>query len=109
VNVALSSTWSDLENQGHPPWKNLTFSAGLCNFSFQQRIDNNSNGYSHIFDHGSPEYDDVDVGQLRIQDGGHKTETGKKLLNGSCLRRDFKGCPHIFAHARPLSDTKDTA
>ena len=25
VSVALSSTWSDLENQGHPPWKNQSF------------------------------------------------------------------------------------
>ncbi len=34
VNVALSVTWSDLENQGHPPWKNRR-----CNFSFQQHTD----------------------------------------------------------------------
>ncbi len=36
VNVALSVTWSYLENQGHPPWKNRRFSVGRCNFSFQQ-------------------------------------------------------------------------
>ena len=39
VNVALSLTWSDLENQGHPPWKNRRFSVGRCNFSFQQHKD----------------------------------------------------------------------
>ncbi len=39
VNVALSVTWSDLENQGHPPWKNRRFSVGRCNFSFQQHTD----------------------------------------------------------------------
>jgi len=39
VNVALSITWSDLENQGHPPWKNRNCSAGRCNFGFQQHTD----------------------------------------------------------------------
>jgi hypothetical protein len=39
VNIALSITWSDLENQGHPPWKNRRFSAGRCNFAFQQHTD----------------------------------------------------------------------
>ncbi len=39
VNVDLSVTWSDLENQGHPPWKNRRFSVARCNFSFQQHTD----------------------------------------------------------------------
>ena len=39
VNIALSSTWSELENQGHPPWKNRRFSAGRCNLSLQQHRD----------------------------------------------------------------------
>jgi hypothetical protein len=39
LKIALSSTWSDLENQGHPPWKNSRFSAGRCNFSFQRHTD----------------------------------------------------------------------
>jgi hypothetical protein len=39
VTIALSSTWSDLENKGHPPWKNRRFSVGQCNFSFQQHTD----------------------------------------------------------------------
>ena len=36
LNVAFSSTWSDLENQGHPPLKNVSFSSGRCNFSFKR-------------------------------------------------------------------------
>jgi hypothetical protein len=39
VKIALSSTWSDLENKGHPPWKNRRLSVGRCNFSFQQHTD----------------------------------------------------------------------
>ena len=39
VNIALSSTWSELENQGHPPWKNRRFSVGRCNLSLQQHTD----------------------------------------------------------------------
>ena len=39
VKIALSSTWSDLKYQRHPPWKNRTFSAGRCNFSFKQDTD----------------------------------------------------------------------
>ncbi len=35
MKIALSVTWSDLENQGHPPWKNRRFSVGRCDFSFQ--------------------------------------------------------------------------
>ena len=39
VNVALSSTWRDLENQGNHPWKNRIISAGRYNFSFQLHRD----------------------------------------------------------------------
>jgi len=39
VTIALSSIWSDVENQGHPPWKNRRFSAGRSNFGFQQHPD----------------------------------------------------------------------
>ena len=39
VMIALSNTWSDVENQGHPPWKNRRFSAGRCNFGLQQHTD----------------------------------------------------------------------
>ncbi len=38
VNLKMRSkprTYSDVENQGHPPWKNRRFSAGRCNFDFQ--------------------------------------------------------------------------
>ena len=43
VNVAISITWSGMENQWHPPWKNRRFYAGICNFGFQRHI-NNFNG-----------------------------------------------------------------
>jgi len=39
MKIALSSTWSDLENQGHPPWKNRRFAAGRCNLRFQKHAD----------------------------------------------------------------------
>jgi hypothetical protein len=39
VNIAVSSTWSGLKNQGHPRWNNLRFSVGRCNFSLQQHTD----------------------------------------------------------------------
>ena len=39
LNIALSSTWNELENQGHPRWKNRRFSAGRCNFSLLQHTD----------------------------------------------------------------------
>ena len=39
VHEALSSTWSDLENQDHPQWTNIRFSAGRCNLSFQKHTD----------------------------------------------------------------------
>jgi len=39
VKISLSSTWSELENQGHPTWKNRRFSAGRCNLSLQQHTD----------------------------------------------------------------------
>ncbi len=35
----FSSTWNDVENQGHPLWKNRRFSVGGCNFGFQQHTD----------------------------------------------------------------------
>ena len=39
VNISLSSTWSELENQGHPRWRNRRFSSGRCNFSLHQHTD----------------------------------------------------------------------
>ena len=39
VKAALSVTWSELVNQGHPLWTNRRFSAGRCNFGFQQHRD----------------------------------------------------------------------
>ena len=39
VNISLSSTWSELENQGHPRWRNRRFSSGRCNFNLHQHTD----------------------------------------------------------------------
>jgi len=74
--VALSSTWSDMENHGQLPRKDRRFSAGRRNFGFQQHTD--------IIPTATPTFsttadlnEDVDVTRrwrLSIQDGGHQTE-----------------------------------
>jgi len=56
VNAALFSSWRDLENQGHLPWKNR-ISADRYNFSFQRHRDIISNSHPHVFDQTRPDCD----------------------------------------------------
>ena len=65
----------------------------------------NSSDYPHIFDHGQPDYEDLDVAWrrgLRIQDGGHQTGTGNKFST-------VVDCDAIPMASSTLSTTHDFA
>jgi len=79
VSVALSVTWSDLENQVHPPWKNRRFSVGDVT-SVSRSYRHKFNGYPYIFDRDRPNYDEGDHPSLvtREQMASTKNRNGQR-------------------------------
>ncbi len=61
MKIALSVIWSNLENQGYLHGKIEDFRlVDVTSVSISNMI-HKSNGYTHLFDHGRPDYDDVEV------------------------------------------------
>ncbi len=109
------SSFQYLERPGKPRAPSMEKSEIFCwsmLLKFPATYRHYSNGYPHIFDHGRPDHDDVDVARhcwLRIQDGGRQTGTKNNFWMVVVWNAIPKAASCIFDHARFWLDTEDTA